>query len=889
MNLPNAESTAPAGPSRPLRYLPWAVLALGLGVTLAMAGWLQASERQLRHNALEVQLQRFGLALDNRLTAYMDLLPGLRLFSSLDQQGHDAAFTNFVNTIALPRRYPGLALTFVAERVPAPLVSSYEARVRADRSLDPQGHPDFRIDPAVPGEDAMVLRHNQPPVPAALGYNLFDPARDYRAAVDAAVDSGQVTATPPLRLAADRDKPMSLAVTAVVMRLASYHNGATPPALASRRQLNQGVVGIAFRSQLLVASVVPDELARLHRVWIVDTQAQRDEAPSLLYDSHPEQALPTPASGLTPLHYPLAVADRRWLIQVQPLQAEGGWLTLDLSANLLLVAGAALSLSLAMMTRMLVRSNQQAQLRIAAGSAQLRSEQQHLARIEQRFRLLYDHTFDAVFSTLPEGQVVAANPAACRLFGRSEAELCSLGRDGLVDRDDPRLPLLLAQREATGYAAGQLRMRRADGSFFEADVSSTRFTDSSGQASTSLIVRDITQRLAMETRLRESQKLEAIGTLAGGVAHDFNNVLTAILGNAEFAAQDLPPEHPAQTQLARIRQAGSRARSLVQQILTFSRRSPQELAVQSLGPLVQESVELLRSTLPAAVDLQLRLPAQPVHALIDAAQVQQLVMNLCTNAWQALPEQGGRIRVSLQELSLDAGQPPPAGLPAGRFVCLEVDDNGRGMDATTQARIFDPFFTTKALGEGTGLGLAVVHGIVVERGGAIEVQSQPGQGSSFRLYLPRVAPLANVAEAGIAAAPAANSKGQGQHLLYVDDDEVVSLTVEMQLRREGYRVSVCPDAHAALDLLAAPGCDVALVVSDFNMPGLSGLGLASQLRANHPQLPVILCSGLVTDSLLDEAQQLGVVAVLQKEHSFERLGPLVAQTLAQRAAAPAAG
>jgi CheY-like chemotaxis protein len=277
--------------------------------------------------------------------------------------------------------------------------------------------------------------------------------------------------------------------------------------------------------------------------------------------------------------------------------------------------------------------------------------------------------------------------------------------------------------------------------------------------------------------------------------------------------------------------------------------------------------------------------------LTDASQVQQLVMNLCTNAWQALPEQGGQIHVSLDELVPRPGQALPAGLPAGRVACLQVDDNGRGMDGATQARIFDPFFTTKALGEGTGLGLAVVHGIVLEQGGAIEVQSQPGQGSCFKLYLPLVQPAHPQAHSTslVPAQAAADERGRGQHVLYVDDDEVVALTVEMQLRRDGYRVSVCPDAACALDLLASPGCDVALVVSDFNMPGLSGLGLASQLRANHPQLPVILCSGLVTDSLLDEAQQLGVVAVLQKEHSFERLGPLVAQTLAQRAAAPAAG
>jgi PAS domain S-box-containing protein len=740
----------------------------------------------------------------------------------------------------------------------------------------------------------MVLRHNQPPVPASFGYNLFDPAQTYRAAVEAAVDSGQPVATAPLRLAADRDKPMSLDVTAVVVRLASYRNGTAPTSVSQRRDINQGVVGIAFRSQAMISSVVPADLTWDNRIWVIDSDAQQAGTPSLLYDSQPGRPLPALSTHQAGPSQTLQVANRTWMLQVQPLQTLAWWQGMPLSTWLLLAVGAALSLSLAVMTRLLVRSNQVAQLRIAAGTAQLQQEQRQLAQVEQRFRLLYDHTLDAVLSTQPDGTVISANPAACRLFGRSEEELTQVGRLGMVDADDPRLPVLLAQRAATGYATGQLRMRRADGSVFEADISSTRFVDDAGQASTSLIVRDITQRLALEHRLRESQKLEAIGTLAGGVAHDFNNVLTAILGNAEFVAQDLPPEHPAQVQLARIRQAGQRARGLVQQILTFSRRSPQELAVQSLGPLVRESVDLLRSTLPASVRLDLLLPEAPLYALIDATQVQQLVMNLCTNAWQALPDQTGRIGVSLGEQLIAPAQGQPAGLVAGRYACLQVDDDGRGMDAATQARIFDPFFTTKALGEGTGLGLAVVHGIVLDSGGAVTVRSQLGQGSSFKLYLPlvqapaegSVPPTATLASTDPAtpmpAAPASSSapaKGSGQHVLYVDDDEVVALTVEMQLRRAGYQVTLCPDATSALATLAAPGCDVALVVSDFNMPGLSGLGLARQLRTDRPGLPVILCSGLVTEALLSEAQRLGVFAVLQKEHSLERLAPLVAQAL----------
>jgi len=247
------------------------------------------------------------------------------------------------------------------------------------------------------------------------------------------------------------------------------------------------------------------------------------------------------------------------------------------------------------------------------------------------------------------------------------------------------------------------------------------------------------QQRALEVQLRESQKMEAIGTLAGGVAHDFNNLLAAILGNLVLAREDVGPQHPAQESLAEINRAAIRARQLVQQILTFSRRQTQEMQRQPLKPLVEEALGLMRSLLPAGLRLVTRLPSAGLQVLADATQMQQVLMNLCTNAWQSMEGRSGDITVALRETQLDASQALQlGGLASGAYACLSVADNGAGMDAATQRRIFEPFFTTKPVGKGTGLGLSIAFDIVQKKhGGRMEVESTVGKGSTFRVTLPR--------------------------------------------------------------------------------------------------------------------------------------------------------
>jgi PAS domain S-box-containing protein len=409
------------------------------------------------------------------------------------------------------------------------------------------------------------------------------------------------------------------------------------------------------------------------------------------------------------------------------------------------------------------------------------------------------------------------------------------------------------------------------------------------------LARDITQRKradderqALERQLREAQRMESIGTLAGGIAHDFNNILAAILGNVALAREDLPADHAALTSLEQIQRAGQRARSLVQQILTFSRRGPQTLTVQPLRAVVEETLGLLRATLPAGVRVDTLLGDDPLPVLADATQLPQVLMNLCTNAWHALPEDGGRIAVGLEALTADDPRRAALGarhaiaglqaLPDGPCAHLWVQDNGRGMDAATRQRIFDPFFTTKPVGQGTGLGLSVVHGIVNNLEGAIRLDSSPGQGSCFHIFLPLASTSASATT--LEAAPTdVNSATRGGHVLYVDDDEVMVLMVQRLLERAGYHVVTCADAHQALALLSDTRQPVDVLVTDFNMPEMSGLDLCRQVRELRPGLPMAISSGYISDRLRLEAGTLGVRALLKKENTLDELPGMVQQLL----------
>jgi len=385
----------------------------------------------------------------------------------------------------------------------------------------------------------------------------------------------------------------------------------------------------------------------------------------------------------------------------------------------------------------------------------------------------------------------------------------------------------------------------------------------------------------LEEQLRQSQKMESLGTLAGGIAHDFNNILGAMLGHLQLAREEAGAGHPLQPRREQIERSGRRARELVQQILAFSRKQPQAFSPIALRPLVADTLGLMRAMLPAAAQLESELADEPLWIEANAIQLQQVLMNLATNAWHALEDRPGRIVVRLARAGADGvAAPPPGGRGPRPHARLTVEDSGCGMDAATLLRVFEPFFTTKPVGRGTGLGLAVAHGIVASHGGTIAIDSAPGRGTTVAIHLPLAdAPAPHVSEPTPPWPAEAN--GTGQRILVVDDDEVMALLLAELLARAGYRVTTQRDAPSALAALQAEPEGYDLVLTDFNMPNGSGLAVAGELARRHAGLPVVIVSGYVTDELRAEAARLGVRALLHKESSAETLTATVQRLLGE--------
>lgn len=430
---------------------------------------------------------------------------------------------------------------------------------------------------------------------------------------------------------------------------------------------------------------------------------------------------------------------------------------------------------------------------------------------------------------------------------------------------------------------GEFHNKRKNGDLFWEDASISPIVDGAGRITHFLAVKeDITarklaeaERDRLEAQLRQAQKLEAIGTLAGGIAHDFNNILGAILGNAQLAVVDLGGGHPARESLDEIIKASRRAKDLVTQILAFSRNQPSHRAVTPLQPVIQEGLRLLRATLPVEVEIATSLAANTPPVLADTSQIHQVVVNLGTNAWHALEGRPGCIKVCLRGVTVSPGVVGELiDLAPGRYACLAVTDNGCGMDSQALERMFDPFYTTKAPGQGTGLGLAVVDGIVRKHEGRIRVTSTPGRGTTVRVYLPAAEDAQKVE---VPAKPAAVPPGQGQRILFVDDEEPLVVVVIRLLARLGFEVAGFSRPAEALAAFRATPHLFDLAMTDFSMPGINGLQLAAELLALRPELPVVLCSGYITEALETEGRRIGVRRWLLKPTPIEELSKTLNQ------------
>jgi len=386
---------------------------------------------------------------------------------------------------------------------------------------------------------------------------------------------------------------------------------------------------------------------------------------------------------------------------------------------------------------------------------------------------------------------------------------------------------------------------------------------------------DVTAKISLERQLLQSQKMEAIGALAGGIAHDFNNILTSIINSTELALMDIPEGSDTALDLERTLKAARRGAQLVQQILTFSRPSQEGFSPTDMAEVVQDALAIFAATLPRNITLSKRIGVHPAIAFANPTQIHQIVMNLCANAFQAMRATGGHMAIELSKVDLDDLQAEMLNIAPGRYLRLSVTDSGPGIPPEIMDRIFDPFFTTKAKGEGTGLGLAVVHGIVTSHHGGLRVASQPGQGASFEIYLPKHDDFDPTAPAALPEGPV--RKGC-EHVLFVEDDEDQLRVIPRVLELMGYRVTAKSGAAQALEYLKmAPG-EVEIVVTDFDMPGMSGVELAERMHVAAPDIPVILVSG--RRSSLTEAERAGNIrTVLLKPYNGEDLARAIGQVL----------
>ncbi|MBL0124653.1 MAG: response regulator [Betaproteobacteria bacterium] len=564
----------------------------------------------------------------------------------------------------------------------------------------------------------------------------------------------------------------------------------------------------------------------------------------------------------------------------------GAWVAFAASPTIVL----SLSSAHFLFERAEVERRTQAALLDAANQQSLRAQTHAAAMVRSQARFHGAFTNAAIGMALVSatGEIRQVNPAVCNMLGYEESELLGGALRTFMPAKEFSILLNDIARITEGAGATtqhELLCIDKHGEEMGVAFSVADFGDGASESDFIVQMQDIRERkqaeaarASLEAQLRESQKMQAIGTLAGGIAHDFNNIMATILGNVELARQDASSNPLALESLSEIRKAGTRARDLVQQILSFSRRQATERRRIPLAPIIEESVRLLRATLPARITLEVHRDAGVPPVLADATQIQQVLINIATNAMQAIHAGTGHIGIRLETVQFDdamaATHPALRALHArhpGRTVRLAVSDDGPGMDADTLERIFEPFFTTKEVGQGTGLGLSVVHGIVQTHEGAIVVDSQPGKGATFNIYLPAADAATDVAPIDTGAAMATPDIGGSRHILYLDDDESLVFLVQRLLERRGFRVSGYIDQREALDALRADPAAFDLVVTDYNMPGMSGLDVARAVRLIRSNLPVAVASGFIDEALHSQAEGAGVLELIFKANAVEDL------------------
>ncbi len=498
----------------------------------------------------------------------------------------------------------------------------------------------------------------------------------------------------------------------------------------------------------------------------------------------------------------------------------------------------------------------------------LRYQKLLVANAERRYSAAFENSLDAMLLTAPDGVILEANPAACELLGYTEGEICELGRGGIVDQSDERLPAALAIRQATGEFRGELNYVHRDGHSIPCEVSSRIYFDAGGNKRTCVIARDLRRRLELESSLRQAQKLEVVGKLASGVAHDFNNLLTIIDSSAEFLLREVEPGSEAAEDAQVIQTAGERATALTRRLLAFSRHQAVHSTHLNLAEVVHEVDTILRPLLGEHIEVICSITADPWTVYADRQRIEQILLNLVVNARDAMPD-GGTLTIELANEEVEETRRGVLGaeLEAGRYVRLGVTDTGVGLPGDDWARLFEPFYTTRQ--EGTGLGLATVADVVLECEGGIFLESEPNQGTRFDVHLP-VSHSARTEQSADDRSPKPPEPLSG-HILLIEDQPLVRKTTARVLQEAGLEVTAVAGGSQALDLVDKRGAlAFDLVIADVVMPHMSGQEVVKRLSKIGPQLKFLFISGYPDNFYLGRSSELAV-DILMKPYTSAKL------------------
>src|SRR5216117_17145 len=496
--------------------------------------------------------------------------------------------------------------------------------------------------------------------------------------------------------------------------------------------------------------------------------------------------------------------------------------------------------------------------------------EQALRRSEASYRGLVEHAAYGIYRATADGKFLMVNPALFTMLGYPSAEdvlQLDISRDAYVD---PAARVRILERcEQFGSAIEEVAWRRRNGSTITVRLNGRPVRGPDGALECfEFIVDDVTEQRALEERLRQTQKMEAVGRLAGGIAHDFNNLLTAILGSVDFLRRALGPEHPEHAETEEIQKAAVRAADLTRQLLAFSRQQVLAPKVLELDALVTNLEKMLGRLIGEDVELRFAAHAPRAAVRVDPGQLEQVIVNLVVNARDAMPR-GGKLTIETATVDLDAAYAWEHGtVEAGRYVMLAVTDTGVGIDRAARARLFEPFFTTKEFGKGTGLGLATVYGIVKQSGGYIWVYSEPGQGATFKVYLPRVEPGGEP----VAARPSpARALGGTETILLAEDEAAVRNLARRVLEKHGYKLLLAATGRDGVQLATQHAGPIDLLVTDVVMPEMGGRELAQRLAALQPGLKVLYLSGYTDDMIVRHGVLEAGVAFLQKPFTPDTL------------------